>query len=133
MYALIIEPNALISMLIEEELRELGFTSFDWACSQIHAIASAAKRFPDLITSEYVLDEGTGVGAVRAICAEKPVPTVFLVADHHAIRPIVSGAVVLEKPFQAIDFRTAVETARLIVDEKNLMFWQVSSRRLSSY
>lgn len=132
MHALIIEPNALFATEVSEELVDLGYGSFDYVWNERDAVSSALTRCPDLIVGDHLLHEGNGVAAIREICRNKRIPTVFIVADHTALGQIIPGAVVIEKPFKSTEFREAVETARLIVDERNLMLWQVRSNRWSS-
>jgi CheY-like chemotaxis protein len=66
MHALIIEDDAIIAMLIEDELRDLGYSSFDTACSEREAIKAVARKCPDLVTSDGSLFDGSGANAVRA-------------------------------------------------------------------
>ena len=68
MHALIIEDQKLFAMLVEDELRELGYTSFDAADTEDAAIEAAGLRRPDLITADQRLASGLGVSASRAIC-----------------------------------------------------------------
>lgn len=67
MHALIIEDNAITAMMIEDELKDLGFTSVDTAVSEQEAIAADARRCPDLVNSDGSLVGGSGMGAVRKI------------------------------------------------------------------
>jgi DNA-binding response OmpR family regulator len=67
MHALIIEDQFLIAALVEEELREIGFTSFDIVDREDVAVAAAAVRCPDLITGDENLASGSGMAAVQRI------------------------------------------------------------------
>jgi len=58
MHALIIEDEHFIAYSIEDVLREYGFKSFDVAASAQRAIDAAARRRPDLITSDVQLKSG---------------------------------------------------------------------------
>ena len=109
MHVLIIEDQPLIGMMIEDELRELGYTSFDFASDQPTAVDLAEIRLPDLITAEDRLRRGSGIEAVRRICARAPIPVVFITGN-----PLPSGmsdAVGVRKPFRSADFREAFEAA----------------------
>ncbi|WP_057884194.1 response regulator [Tsuneonella troitsensis] len=111
MHALIIEPQGLISVTIEDELRELGFSSFDSAFTQDSAIQAAERRRPDLITTSLRLVRGDGVSAVRAICAEEGVPTVLIVSDAVEAKNLIDGAPIVTKPMKRDSLRAAVYQA----------------------
>jgi DNA-binding response OmpR family regulator len=109
MHALIIEPHSLISMMLEDELRLLGFTSFSTAITQDEAIAAALDQRPDLITACSRLPDGSGTEAVGIICAEKPVPTVYVVSDPRGGDEAQAGDVVVTKPINRRAFQRAVQ------------------------
>lgn len=111
MHALIIEPQGLINLTIEDELRELGFSSFDFAFTQDGAIEAAKQRRPDLMTSSLRLVQGDGASAVKAICADQPVPTVFIVSDADEAKPLIDNVPVITKPILRASFRSAVRQA----------------------
>jgi CheY-like chemotaxis protein len=111
MHALIIEDQALIAMMVEDELWELGYTSFDVATTQESAIAAAKRRCPDLITADDRLTTGSGIEAVRIICAEQSIPTVYIVGNPHELGRQTSGTIVIGKPFVRDDLREAVQRA----------------------
>jgi DNA-binding response OmpR family regulator len=99
MHALIIEQDTWITMMIEDALRDLGYTSFAFAASTDAAIAAARIRCPDLITSDVRFGDGTGIEAVRQICAEKAIRVVFVTSAPWEVRAIDRTAVVVPKPF----------------------------------
>ena len=111
MHALIIEDHDLIAWLIEEELRDLGYDSFDVASTEQQAILAAEMRLPDLVTSDGDLHQGSGITAVQAILARRIVPVVFLTDDPAPARALGSGAVVVEKPFCSAQLVGAVQQA----------------------
>jgi CheY-like chemotaxis protein len=99
MHALIIEQDTWIIFMIEDVLRELGYTSFAVASSREAAIAAAGRNCPDLITSDIRLGASSGVDAVRQICSDKPIPVVFVTATPWEVREHDARAVVVPKPF----------------------------------
>jgi DNA-binding response OmpR family regulator len=109
MHALIIEDQPLIAMMIEEELAEQGYTTFDFATRQADAVQLAVKRCPDLITADDQLIEGTGIGAVREICAHQAIPVVYIAGALDELS--IPDAVILPKPFRSHDLREAVRRA----------------------
>jgi DNA-binding response OmpR family regulator len=113
MHALIIETDALIAMSIEDALREIGYRSFDFAATVAEAVAAAAQRPPDLVTSSLRLIEGTGIEAARLICAGREVPVVFVTTTGWVVRELSAAAVIVQKPFRHAALHHAVEQSRL--------------------
>ena len=111
MHALVIEDHGLTAWLIEEELKDLGYTSCDTAATEREAVAAAERRRPDLITSDGRLAEGNGVSAVRTICAGRAIPVLFITADSEQARQFAPDAVILDKPFNSTELVSAVERA----------------------
>lgn len=107
MHALIIEDESLIAMAIEDVLRDCGFTSFDFAASAKDAVAAAARKCPDLITSDVELRPGCGIRAVQSICSEKPIPVLFITGSPVEVMTRMPGHVLIEKPFSADDMMAA--------------------------
>ena len=114
MHALVIEDDAVTAMLIEEELRDLGFTSVDTASTEAEAVEAVARKCPDLVTSDGSLPSGSGIAAVRRIRASLPIPVLFITGDAERVRRVMPGAPVLEKPFAIDQFVHAVERAVFI-------------------
>ncbi len=112
MHALIIEDEFLTAELIEDRLRDLGFTSFTFAMDEAEAIAAASERCPDLITSDVQLSSGCGIDAVQRICNEKPIPILYITGTATAVRERCPWAVVVQKPFGKADLTEAVKLAR---------------------
>jgi len=110
-HALIIEDQSLISIMLEDELHELGFTSFDTAATQEAAIAAAQRRCPDLITADDRLITGSGIEAVRIICADQSIPTVYIVGNPDELEGKLPGATIIGKPFRSDELRQAVQGA----------------------
>ena len=111
MHALIIEDQKLFAMLVEDELRELGYTSADIVETEAGAIEAAALRCPDLITADQRLANGSGVAAIRAICADRHIPFVFITSYHNEVREEFPHAVLVGKPFWPPTLRQAIDQA----------------------
>ena len=116
MHALIIEDETLIAMAIEDALRGCGFTSFDLAVSADEAVAAAARKCPDLITADVELRPGCGITAVQSICAERPVPVLFITGSPGKVRIRMPGHALVEKPFRADHI---MDATRLTLDSRN--------------
>lgn len=113
MRALVIEDEPLVSMLIKENLAELGYES-TVVDTEEAAVACAQALRPDLITADVVLREGTGIAAVRRICGDQPIPTLFIVGWFHGDGiETVPHAAMLRKPFETSTLYAAVTQARL--------------------
>jgi CheY-like chemotaxis protein len=112
MHALIIEDEFLTAQLIEDQLRDLGFTSFAFAMDEEEAISAAHERCPDLITSDVQLASGCGIDAVQRICDQNPIPILYITGTAMLVRERCPSAVVIQKPFGVADLRNAVTEAR---------------------
>jgi two-component system, response regulator PdtaR len=98
-HALIIEDEVSTVDCIEQALRARGYASFDIAFSGAEARAAAHRRCPDLITADLKLVDGSGVEAVREICAHMAIPVVFITSHRPEIVGLLPGAFIVEKPF----------------------------------
>jgi DNA-binding response OmpR family regulator len=112
MHALIIEDEYLTAQLIEDRLRELGFTSFAVAIDEAEAVAAAREQCPDLITSDVELLNGCGIDAVQQICNEKPIPVLYSTGSATRVRERCPWAIIIQKPFGMADLREGVKEAR---------------------
>lgn len=110
-YALVIEDNHLIAMMVEEELADHGYGLIEVATSQHQAIRMAAARCPDLITVDDRLDSGTGVDTIREICRNQAIPVVFITAEPDAIRSAIPDAIIVLKPFSKLQLAEAIAAA----------------------
>jgi CheY-like chemotaxis protein len=111
MHVLIIEDDFLTAMLLAEILGDLGFASSAFAATERDAVAAARRQCPDLITADVRLQAGNGIAAVRAICAEKVIPVIYVTASRPELTQL-PGAIIVEKPFTDFALKTAVAAAR---------------------
>lgn len=111
MHALIIEDECMIAMVIEDILRDLGFTTFDVAPSPDMAIEAAAQRCPDLITSDVQLRPGCGIRTVIKICESMVVPFIFITGDVADVKRRLPTSRALSKPFTAEQLFSEVTAA----------------------
>ena len=111
MHALIIEQDLWITLMIEDVLRDLGYSSFAHASSPEAAGAAVAERCPDLITSDIRLGAGTCTAAVQAICTGRTIPVVFVTATPWEVRQHDSDAIVVAKPFGGDTLKRGVARA----------------------
>ena len=111
MHALIIEDQNVFALLVEDELREFGYNSFDIVFNEAAAIKSATERCPDLITADQRLTSGSGVDAIRAICTDRQIPFVFITSYRSEVREHLPDAIVLGKPFWPPTLHEAIKQA----------------------
>jgi two-component system chemotaxis response regulator CheY len=112
MRALVIEPQVFASFMIEDALRDAGYTEVTLARSEEEALASAERHPPDLVTSAVKLDPGSGLSAVEQICARQDTSVLFITERHEEVRRCAPEASVVKKPFLAADLPPAIEEAR---------------------
>jgi two-component system, response regulator PdtaR len=108
LHALIIDDEVAVVDRIEQALRALGYKTFDIAFSAAEAAASASRQCPDLITVDLRLVDGSGLDAVLQICAEQPIPVVFITTHGGEIVSRLPDAIIVEKPLAAESMKAAV-------------------------
>lgn len=111
MHVLIIEDDFLTALFLGEILSGLGFDSCAFAATEAEAVAAAMQRCPDLITADVRLQDGNGISAVRAICAENAVPVVYVTASRGDVAHL-PDAIIVDKPVGEHLLRAAVAAAR---------------------
>lgn len=126
-HVLIFDTDALLSMVVQNELIDLGFTSFDWSPAPREAIELAQVRCPNLIIAGDLLDVEEAANAVREICQHKTIPTVFIMNTFLLKGPPPAG-VVLHPSFHPSDLREAIESAQLFAEHRNMTFWQTANK-----
>ena len=111
MHALIIEDELLIAWDLKALLEDMGYT-VAIAATEVAAVEAAGRRWPDLISADYKLAAGTGVGAVRTICAERNTAVVYVTASApEVVRATVGRAIVVEKPCSPAQLADGVRRA----------------------
>jgi DNA-binding response OmpR family regulator len=113
MHALIIEPQVFTSLIIEDALREAGYTSVAHATTEEEAIASAEREPPQLITAAIKLHDGSGVRAVETIRSRHRAPVLFITQRVGEVPAEDPDLLVVRKPFRFADLSPAIEEARL--------------------
>ncbi|MFN3388959.1 MAG: response regulator [Allosphingosinicella sp.] len=111
MHALLIEDDYIVTLLVEDALRPLGYSAFDRAESVADAVRLAARACPDLIVANHRIVDGTGTDAVLAICADKSIPVVFVTASRDEVQARLPDALIVDKPFVSAILHDAVRKA----------------------
>lgn len=111
MRALVIEPQVFTSFMIEDALRDAGYTSVEMVATEEEAVACAEASPPDLVTAAVDLHRGSGISAVERIRAKLKVPVLFITQQAARVRARDPGASVLKKPFAAAQLPPAIAEA----------------------
>jgi DNA-binding response OmpR family regulator len=112
MRALIIEPQIFTSFMIEDALRDAGFTSIALATTEEEAVACAEAEPPDLVTAAVELQRGSGISAVERIRSRLKVPVLFITQHIRQVRARDPDAPVVKKPFAAAHLPPAIAAAK---------------------
>jgi CheY-like chemotaxis protein len=110
MHVLIIEDDLLTALYLGEILSGLGFDSHAIAMTEAEAVASARRRCPDLITADVRLQAGSGIAAVRTICAEKSIPVIYVTASRADLVHL-PDVLIVDKPVDEFHLRAVAIAA----------------------
>jgi DNA-binding response OmpR family regulator len=99
--------------MIEDALREAGYTSVTHATTEDEAIAAADREPPHIITSAVKLHDGSGIKAVEAIRLRHRMPVLFITQRVAEVASEDPDLLVLRKPFRFADLPPAIEEAKL--------------------
>jgi CheY-like chemotaxis protein len=108
---LVIEDNALIAMLLEATLSDMGYAVCAVEATETGAVAAAALQRPDLLIVDAGLSEGSGVSAVDRILRDGFVPHVFVSGADLKPEMLDSRAVRLTKPYDQRALVSAIQRA----------------------
>ena len=112
MRALIIEPQIFTSFMIEDALRDAGFTSIALAATEEEAVACAEAEPPDLVTAAVELQRGSGLSAVERIRSRFRVPVLFITEHIARVRARHPNVPVVRKPFSAAHLPPAIAAVK---------------------
>jgi DNA-binding response OmpR family regulator len=114
MRALIIEDQFLIAAQIEDVLRDMGYSEFDFVDDEESAVRAAQANCPDLITVDERLIAGSGMSAVAEVCAQYgDIPTLYITEFRNEVRRALPDAIIVGKPFGSRLLKEAVAQAVL--------------------
>lgn len=112
---LIAEDNDLVSLTLEEQLKDLGYDVVAIARSGSEAVHLAQRLSPDLILMDIRMPEMDGTEAAEQIRDTNPIPVIMLTAyaDKETIsRAEAAGALAyLVKPINENDLKPAINIA----------------------
>jgi CheY-like chemotaxis protein/predicted transcriptional regulator len=114
---LVVDDEAIITLQLEEQLHEMGYTVVGMAASGEEAIEKARQLVPDLVLMDIVMPKRrvNGIEAARVIIDELAIPVVFvtsyaddaIIEKAKQVRPY--GYIV--KPFNELEIKAAIEVA----------------------
>ena len=110
---LVVEDDALISMLLADMLEAMGHTVCAVARTQDEAVAAAQRDKPDMLIVDARLREGSGVTAVDQIERRGFVPHIFVTGDSRGVLGLKPDAIVIEKPFTEAMLAAAIDRAKV--------------------
>jgi DNA-binding response OmpR family regulator len=113
MRALIIEPQVFTSFVIEDALRDAGYTSIVLARTEEEAIAFAEAEPPDLVTAAVELEPGNGIRAAQAIRSRHDSAVLFITQRPAQVSAQEDDPVMVRKPFLAEQLAPAIAKAEL--------------------
>jgi response regulator NasT len=112
---LIAEDNDLVSLTLEEQLKDMGYDVVGIARSGTEAVTLAQRLQPDLIIMDIRMPEMDGTEAASRIASQRPVPIIMLTAyaDKETIkRAEAAGALAyLVKPVSENELPPAINIA----------------------
>jgi CheY-like chemotaxis protein len=115
LHALVIEDEALVALLIQDALFDVGFGSVDCVSNVDDARRSFAQRRPDLITADCRLPNNLdGLAFALELVGGTSIPVVAItgttyLADGHPQVPVVP------KPFTANDLLRAISAVGILL------------------
>jgi response regulator NasT len=138
---LIAEDNDLVSLTLEEQLKDLGYEVVGIARSGTEALHLAQRLNPDLIIMDIRMPEMDGTEAAARIRKQRPIPVVMLTAysDKENIRKADdAGALAyLVKPVSENDLKPAIDIAlsrfadmREAEKRRDEYYYQLEARKL---
>ncbi|PNG25761.1 response regulator [Methylocella silvestris] len=108
---LVVEDEALISMLIEDMLADIGCKCVEVAPSVEAALEALARIRPDFAMLDINLN-GKRSFPIADVLMSRAIPFVFLSGyGSRGLEPGYVGAKVLQKPFQLADLESCLDAA----------------------
>jgi CheY-like chemotaxis protein len=105
---LVIEDDALIAMLLEQILADLGHNVCAIAGTETEAVLAAHCHRPDLMIVDAGLGRGSGISAMDQILSGGPVAHVFVSGDPDKVRNQKPQAIIVRKPFRQVELADAI-------------------------
>jgi DNA-binding response OmpR family regulator len=98
--------------MIEDALRDAGYTSIAMASTEEEAVACAEAEPPDLVTAAVDLERGSGLNAVDRIRDRLKVPVLFITQQISRVKARHPNARIVRKPFAIAHLAPAIAAAQ---------------------
>ena len=108
---LIVEDDAMIALLLDDVLREMGHEVCASEAGEAAAIRAARRCKPDLMIVDEHLGEGSGMAVVDEVLGVEAVPHLFVSGDARRITALRPDSIVVEKPFSEVGLARAIQRA----------------------
>lgn len=108
---LIVEDDALISMLLVSLLADMGHDTCGTAATEAEGVSAAIRHRPDLMIVDAGLAQGSGVSTVETVLRSGPMAHFFISGDVQRVLTRRPGAIVLRKPFRKAELARAIDMA----------------------
>jgi response regulator NasT len=112
---LIAEDNELVSLTLEEQLTNLGYTVVGVARTGVEAVRLCTQLSPDIVIMDIQMPELGGDAAAQQIARHHPTPVIMLTAysdSEHIRKAEASGALgYLVKPINPEELPPAIDVA----------------------
>jgi CheY-like chemotaxis protein len=108
---MIVEDDAMIALLLDAVLRDMGHEVCASETSEGEAIAAALRCGPDLMVVDENISGGSGMAVVDAVLENGPVPHLFVTGDARRIQALRPDAIVIQKPFFEVDLARGIQRA----------------------
>lgn len=110
---LVVEDNAMVSMLLADMLEEMGHEVCGVEATESAAVITALRCHPDLMILDALLGKGCGITAMATIERIESIPHLFASGDVARVRALRPNAVVIQKPYFEADLARAIDRALL--------------------
>ncbi|WP_246659070.1 response regulator [Rhizobium sp. FY34] len=107
----LVEDEALIAVLLEDLLTDMGHHVCATESTQENAIAAFLRESPDLMIVDCRLRKGCGIKAMADILKNAFVPHIFMTGGDLRGQALHPAAVILKKPFLDDDLTAAIAKA----------------------
>lgn len=105
---LVAEDEALIAMLLEDALQEMGHQVCAVESTEAGTVTSALGLRPDILIVDLGLRQGNGIAAVAEILRTVFIAHIFVSGHRLMDRPVHPRAVLVQKPFRESDLADAI-------------------------
>ncbi|MEP6828546.1 MAG: response regulator [Aestuariivirga sp.] len=112
---LVVEDDALQAVVLGELLEDIGHRVCALTATVAGALAFVERHRPALLVVDQWLKDGTGLSLTEKVCKNGHVPHLFATGDIARIKLARPYAVVIQKPYQVVELKAAIDRAMAVV------------------